>query len=417
MRFLACLLAIARVAVPGCGNTTRFAEPHAMMAAPEAKAAFERLHKEYAARLGEKLASSAQNLSPGDIRSEALQTWDAVFGARQDVLRAYAAELLNQLDAAPAIQEDQYAVCMDVRPGFDIPDPMESGAFMKPVFWNPLNTANEEMSLIFTSLPDKDQASILAKAVSWAQPALEAVDRNVDHPKLMVRAGPLVFLIALSRKEDSYYEVDRVRWLRLRFAPRFAGVELSTNNTGAIVPGGPKFFGLDLGKQARNVVFVVDRSGSMTDSIDYVKLELKRAIGEMPEKEEEEEENQFHVIFYSSGPPVEMPSRRLVPPTQRNKQLAYEFIDGVVPQGETDPSKAIERAFAAKSDTICILTDGEFDRAIADLVKRLNADRKVRVHVLCFLYKLGEAVLKQIASENGGTYTFVSEKDLETLVH
>ena len=415
MRFLACLSAIALVAVSGCGHTTMQAAPPSEPAAPKAKAEFEKLHKEYTARLGEKLASTAaRNLGPGDIRSEALQTWDAVFGARQDVLRKYAAELLNQLDAAPAIQEDLYAVCMDVRPGFDIPDPMESGAFMKPVLWNPLNTANEEMSLIFTSLPDKDQASILAKAVSWAQPALEAVDRNVDHPKLMVREGPLVFLIDLGRKEDSYYEVDRVRWLRLRFAPRFAGVELSTNNTGAIVPGGPKFFGLDLGKQARNVVFVVDRSGSMTDSIDYVKLELKRAIGEMPE--EEEEENQFHVIFYSSGPPVEMPSRRLVPPTQRNKQLAFEFIDSVVPQGETDPSKAIERAFAAKPDTICLLTDGEFDRSIADLVKRLNADRKVRVHTLGFLYRLGEAVLKQIASENGGTYTFVSEKDLARLV-
>jgi len=414
MRFLACLLAIALVAVPGCGNTTRFAEPHAMMAAPEAKAAFERLHKEYAARLGEKLASSAQNLSPGDIRSEALQTWDAVFGAHKDVLRAYAAELLNQLDAAPAIQENLYAVCMDVRPGIDIPDPMESGAFMKPVFWNPLNTANEEMRLIFTSLPKKDQASILAKAVSWAQPPLEAVDRNVDHPKLMVRAGPLVFLIDLGRKKDSYYEVDRVRWLWLRSTPRFAGVELPATDAGVFVPGGLKFFSLDLGKQARDVVFVVDRSGSMTDSIDYVKYELKSLIGKMPE--EQKEGAQFHVIFYSSGPPVEMPSRRLVGATERNKQRAFEFIDSVVPQGETDPSQAIERAFAAKPDTICILTDGEFDRSIVDLVKRLNADRKVRVHTIGFLYRLGEAILKEIASENGGTYTFVSEKDLARLV-
>jgi hypothetical protein len=413
MRFFACLSVLALVAVSGCGHTTMQAAPPAEPVVPKAKAEFEKLHKEYTARLGEKMASvAARNLSPSDIRSEALQTWDAVFGAHQDVLRAYAAELLNQLDAAPAIQEDLYAVCMDVRPGFDIPDPMESGAFMKPVFWNPLNTANEEMSLVFTSLPNKDQASILAKAVSWAQPALEAVDRNVARPKLMVREGPLVFLIDLSRKEDSYYEVDRVRWLRLRSAPRFAGVALCTNNAGAIVPGGPKFFGLDLGKEARKIVFVMDRSGSMTDSIDYIKYELKRSIGELPKEDE------FHVIFYSSGPPVEMPIRRLVPALENNKKLAFEFIDSVIPQGETDPSKAIERAFAAgpDKDTICILTDGEFDHAIVDLVRRLNAERKVRVHTLCFLYKMGEAVLKEIARENGGTYTFVSEKDLAELV-
>ena len=412
MRFLGCLSAMALVVVPGCGRTTLQAVPPAEMAAPKAKAEFEKLHKEYTARLSGKLASADQNLSPSDIRSEALQTWDAVFGARHDVLRAYAAELLNQLDAAPAIQENLYAVCMDVRPGIDIPDPMESGAFMKPVFWNPLNTANEEMSLVFNGLGNKDHAAILAKAVSWAQPALEAVDRNVDRPKLMVRAGPLVFLIDLSRKEDSYYEVDRVRWLWLWSAPRFAGVELPATNAGAIVPGGPKFFGLDLGKQARNVVFVMDRSGSMTDSIDYVKFELKRSIGELKDEQE------FHVIFYSSGPPVEMPIRRLVPAVEHNKKLAFEFIDSIIPQGETDPSQAIERAFAAgpPKDTICILTDGEFDRSIVDLVRRLNAEKKVRVHTICFLYKMGEAVLKEIARENGGTYTFVSEKDLANLV-
>ena len=159
-------------------------------------------------------------------------------------------------------------------------------------------------------------------------------------------------------------------------------------------------------------MFVVDRSGSMTDSIDYVKYGLKSAIGELTEEDE------FHVIFYSSGPPVEMPSRRLVPAKENNKKLAFEFIDGIIPKGETDPSKAIELAFAAgpDKDTICILTDGEFDHSIVDLVRRLNAERKVKVHTIGFLYKTGEAVLKEIARENGGEYRFVSEKDLARLV-
>ena len=59
---------------------------------------------------------------------------------------------------------------------------------------------------------------------------------------------------------------------------------------------GSGFFGA--GGEARKIVYVVDRSGSMTDSIDYVKFELKRSIGELGEEKE------FHVIFYSSGPPV-----------------------------------------------------------------------------------------------------------------
>ena len=161
--------------------------------------------------------------------------------------------------------------------------------------------------------------------------------------------------------------------------------------------------------EAAKIVYVVDRSGSMTDSIDFVKYELKRSIGELTEAKE------FHVIFYSSGPPVEMPTRRLVAATERNRQMAFEFIDGVIAQGETDPSKALERAFECRPELIYLLTDGEFDRAIIDQVKRLNVGGKVTVHTIGFLYRTGETVLKQIADDSHGNYKFVSEQDLAGL--
>jgi phage FluMu protein Com len=174
--------------------------------------------------------------------------------------------------------------------------------------------------------------------------------------------------------------------------------------------GGRGFFGAGTeGEIAHRIVYIVDRSGSMTDSIDYVKYELKRSIGELGE------DTEFHVIFYSSGPPVEMPTRRLVAATERNKQLAFEFIDSIIAQGETDPSKALERAFACGAELIYLLTDGEFDKEIVSLVKRSNVGNKVTVHTIGFLYKTGEAVLKDIASQNNGNYKFVSDKDLETL--
>jgi len=172
---------------------------------------------------------------------------------------------------------------------------------------------------------------------------------------------------------------------------------------------GRGFFGAGDIEVAHKIVYVVDRSGSMTDSIDYVKYELKRSIGELGEDAE------FHVIFYSSGPPVEMPTRRLVPATERNKELAFEFIDGIIAQGETDPSKALDRAFSVGPELIYLLTDGEFDKAIIDRVKRLNSGGEVTVHTIGFLYRVGEKVLKQIAKENNGSYKFVSEADLATL--
>jgi hypothetical protein len=172
------------------------------------------------------------------------------------------------------------------------------------------------------------------------------------------------------------------------------------------------FFGVPI-KPGRGgkIVYVVDRSGSMSDSLDFVKYELKRSIGELTEARE------FHVIFYSSGPPVEISTRRLVAATDRNKQMAFEFIDGVIAQGETDPSRALELAFECKPEFICLLTDGEFDRSVADLVKRLNAGGQVTVHTIGFLYRTGEAILKAIAEQSNGQYKFVSEADLAKLAN
>jgi len=174
--------------------------------------------------------------------------------------------------------------------------------------------------------------------------------------------------------------------------------------------GGPGPFPPEWIEDAQKIVYVVDRSGSMTDSIDYVKEELKGSIGDLAEKKE------FHVLFYSSGPCVEMPMRRLVDATERNKQFAYEFVDGIIAQGETDPSDALRRAFTVRPEVIYLLTDGEFDRAIVGLVRGLNAGGRVRVHTIGFLYTRpgtsAEGVLKQIAAENGGNYKFVSERDL-----
>ena len=176
--------------------------------------------------------------------------------------------------------------------------------------------------------------------------------------------------------------------------------------------GGGGFFGAggDDSDEANKIVYIVDRSGSMTDSIDYVKYELKRSIRELgPEK-------QFHIIFFSSGPALEMPARRLVSATEANKTKAFEFVDGIIAQGETDPDEAIKRAFACGCELIYLLTDGEFDKSVVDTIKNLNKGGKVTVHTIGFIYKDGEKILKDIASQNNGNYKFVSEADLATLV-
>jgi hypothetical protein len=173
-------------------------------------------------------------------------------------------------------------------------------------------------------------------------------------------------------------------------------------------PGGPRPEGGEA--TPAKVVYVVDRSGSMTDSFDFVKYELKRSLQEL------EETSQFHIVFYSAGPPVEMAARRLMAATERNRGIAMEFIDTVIATGGTDPLQALERAFAVQPDLIYLLTDGEFDHAIVDHVKRLNVGGKVKVLTIGFLYCPDNEVLRAIAAQNGGEYRFVSEADLAEIV-
>jgi len=168
----------------------------------------------------------------------------------------------------------------------------------------------------------------------------------------------------------------------------------------------PVYFGTVETEISHTIVYVIDRSSSMTGSLHYVKSELKRSIGELGE------DTLFHVIFLSSGTPLELPSRRPMKATDLTKQLAFEFIDGIIPQGETDPVEAIKRAFAVGPDLIYLLTDGEFDRNVVDLTKRLNTGDKVTVYTIGLLHRGGEDVLKQIAEQNGGNYKFFSEKAL-----
>ena len=157
----------------------------------------------------------------------------------------------------------------------------------------------------------------------------------------------------------------------------------------------------------RRIVFVIDRSGSMTDSIMFVKMELKRAIRCLKPNQE------FHVIFYSTGPAVEMPAGRLVPAIERNKNVSFEFIDNIFPTGGTDPSEALKAAFRANPEVIHLLTDGEFKKDIVDLIDKLNT-RKTQVNTYCFIYRSGEWLCQEIARRNEGQYKFIGEDSLDT---
>ena len=187
----------------------------------------------------------------------------------------------------------------------------------------------------------------------------------------------------------------------------FAGAAVLTGCKPQGATAARQFFGVVT--EAPKVAYVIEGSGSMIDSIMYVKRELKRSIRQLKPNQ------MFYVAFASSGPAREMPARKLVPATEANKQAACEFIDSYVPAGQTDLTDSLRRAFEVGAEVIYVLSDGEFEERTVDLVDRLNSDRKVKVNTVCFLYASGEMLLKEIARRNGGTYKYVSEDDLERI--
>jgi hypothetical protein len=184
-----------------------------------------------------------------------------------------------------------------------------------------------------------------------------------------------------------------------------------------------KFFGT--GGNAHHIVYLVDWSGSMVAEGRYqaVELELLRSLGDLQPSQD------FHIIFFSRGAPLEVPPARLVAAGDDERAAAGRFMRDKLgrPQsdnGVTDPVPALRRAFetlqhtptSQKGRLIYLLTDGDFaDNAavFAELVK-LNAARDVHINTILYATSLevkagtAQEMLSGIAATHGGTYKWVS---------
>jgi DNA-directed RNA polymerase subunit RPC12/RpoP len=168
-----------------------------------------------------------------------------------------------------------------------------------------------------------------------------------------------------------------------------------------------------------HLVFVIDRSGSMVDSFDYLKNAMVDTISKLSDIQD------FDIIMFSEGHPayMEMGAKSLVPATQANKEVAGKFMEGVNAQGSTLAADAIRRGFdvlAKAGDKpgklMILLTDACFDDAanVLQAIKERNSDKKVLVSTYLYAVneeKDGKEIMEKIAKENGGKYKFFSTKE------
>lgn len=160
-----------------------------------------------------------------------------------------------------------------------------------------------------------------------------------------------------------------------------------------------------------NIIFVIDRSGSMMSDFDCLKYELRRAVRNLNDTQ------RFHLIFFSSGAPEEFTPKRLVPADSGYKTLFSDYLQKVEPVGKTNPMPAIKRAFeiaksarAGEHTVICLLSDGAFpdQKAAVDFVAQ--GVKGSQIHVMTYLFgepdEAAQEMMKQIAAKGNGGYNF-----------
>ncbi len=174
------------------------------------------------------------------------------------------------------------------------------------------------------------------------------------------------------------------------------------------------FFGGSV--QADHIVFVIDRSGSMVDSFDQLRQEMRRSISMLSPEQD------FHVIMFAEGEPIESTSKQLVPATEDSKLRVGPWLDEVRPEGQTDPIPALRRAFdvlaranSNKGKLIYLLTDGVFpdNEKVVKYIESRNKGQEVQINTYLYGGYEEEAVrvLQLIAKENRGEFKRIDLKE------
>jgi uncharacterized protein with von Willebrand factor type A (vWA) domain len=163
-------------------------------------------------------------------------------------------------------------------------------------------------------------------------------------------------------------------------------------------------------------VYLFDRSASMEGApLSAAKKQLLASLESL------ESIHQFQIIFFNSRTRVFDATgggRRVAFATDRNKQLAANFVGGVTADGGTDRMIALREALGFAPNVIFFLSDADDPMSASELaeIKKLNERAQAAICVIEFgrgpmppMYNF----LMQLARESGGKYGYVDTTKLE----
>jgi hypothetical protein len=163
-------------------------------------------------------------------------------------------------------------------------------------------------------------------------------------------------------------------------------------------------------------VYLFDRSASMEGPpLSTAKRQLLESLRPL------DDVNQFQIIFFNSKTRMFDASgggRRVAFASDRNKQLAANFVGGITADGGTDRMVALKDALNLMPNVVFFLTDADDPMSASELaeVTRLNRRAQAAICVIEFGRKptpTADNFLMQLARESGGKYGYVDTTKLK----
>lgn len=182
----------------------------------------------------------------------------------------------------------------------------------------------------------------------------------------------------------------------------------------------PEVKATDDKRVAKTVVFVVDRSGSMSgEKIEQAKNAAKFVLNNLREGD------LFNIVAYDSEITTFKPELQKF--NDETRAAAIGFVDGLYAGGSTDIDGALKRALGMLADSkrptyVLFLTDGlptSGETKESNIVKHSEESNDVRAHVFAFGvgYDVNSRLLDKLARANFGLSQYVRpNEDIEASV-
>ena len=195
-----------------------------------------------------------------------------------------------------------------------------------------------------------------------------------------------------------------------------------------------EFSGLGV-SEARDIVYVVDASGSMVTSMASVVAELGRSISAL-HPVQRVQVLLFRVPVgagadepgYISAPlPAPSAAPVLFDATRANKKSALDWLATITPRFRSNPLPALEAALRLRPDAVFVMSSGATDEALSGMTaeevlarldllnpQRRDGSRAVAIRAVQVLEEDPAGLLRRIAEAHGGEngYKFISREDL-----